>query len=288
MQNITVKKNRFATHCSHDTPFFCHYTPQGQNFHTHVDYYEFCLIVGGSYNHTYGKTQTTCTPGTLLFFMPGEVHSLIEGAPNSYHYSLIVKESYFRDFCLKHNSNAEHILSTPFVEKKLLGFQLVYLSQLASCVSYTISKELIPAMEHFIATLIFTCFESLPNTIAKSNRIYAVDLFQRLNNFETLDMNVTSMYKEYPLSKSELTKDFKELTGYTLVEYRNIKRMEYAAQLLTETDYSVTDIVGILNLSSTGYLSKQFKKQYGVTPKQYQSMYLAKKTAKAKKGSLST
>ena len=134
-------------------------------------------------------------------------------------------------------------------------------------------------MEHFISTLIFTCFESLPNTIAKSSRIYAVDLFQRLNNFETLDMNVTSMYKEFPLSKSELTKDFKELTGYTLVEYRNIKRMEYAAQLLTETDYSVTDIVGILNLSSTGYLSKQFKKQYGVTPKQYQSMYLSQKAS---------
>lgn len=282
MSVITVDKSQFSSHCSHDTPFFCHYTPNGQHFHAHVDYYEFCLIVGGSYNHTYGKTKTTCTPGTLLFFSPGEVHSLIESAPNSCHYALIVKESYFREFCLKHNSNAEQILSTPFVEKKLPGFQLVYLSQLASSVSYTISEKLIPIMEHFLATLIFTSFESLPNTIAKSSRIYAVDLFQRLNNFETLDMNVTSMYKEFPLSKSELTKDFKELTGYTLVEYRNIKRMEYAAQLLTETDYSVTDIVGILNLSSTGYLSKQFKKQYGMTPKQYQSMYLSKKSSAKK------
>lgn len=287
MSNVTIDKSRFSSHCSHDTPFFCHYTPKGQHFHTHVDYYEFCLIVGGSYEHTYKKAKTTCTPGTLLFFSPGEVHSLIESAPNSYHYSLIVKEAYFRDFCAKHNSNVNQILSTPFVEKKLPGFQLVYLSQLASSVSYTISEELIPVMEHFIATLIFTSFESLPNTIAKSSRIYAVDLLQRLNNFETLDMNVTSMYKDFPLSKSELTKDFKELTGYTLVEYRNIKRMEYAAQLLTETDYSVTDIVGILNLSSTGYLSKQFKKQYGVTPKQYQSIYLSKKASgKTKKRSI--
>lgn len=286
MAKTDVRKSRFSSHCAYDIPFFCHYTSKGLGMHSHTDFYEFCLIVSGSYIHTYGKTQTVCERGTLIFCRRGEAHSLVANAPNSYHYALIIKEDFFREFCNRGNSNAAKILSVPFVEKKIQGFQLVYLSQLASSVSYTVSQELIPVMEHLFSTLIFTCSESLPNTLAKSSRIYAVDIFQRMNNFQTLDMDVTQIYKEYPLSKSELTKDFKKLTGYTLVEYRNIKRMEYAAQLLTETDYSVTDIVGILNLSSAGYLSKQFRKQYGMTPKQYQAKYLMKKSSsRAKKNS---
>ena len=283
MTKSDVKKTRFSGHCAYDIPFFCHYTSKGLDMHSHTDFYEFCLIVSGSYTHIYDKTKTVCERGTVIFCRKGEAHSLVANAPNSYHYALIIKEDFFREFCERDHSSTMNILSVPFVEKKLQGFQLVYLSQLASSVSYSVSQELIPVMKHFIATLIFTCIESLPNTLAKSSRIYAVDIFQRMNNFQVLDVDVTQIYKEYPLSKSELTKDFKKLTGYTLVEYRNIKRMEYAAQLLTETDYSVTDIVGILNLSSPGYLSKQFRKQYGMTPKQYQAKYLMKKTTSRSK-----
>lgn len=286
MVKSDVRKSKFSSHCAYDIPFFCHYTSKGLDMHSHTDFYEFCLIVSGSYTHTFGKTQTVCERGTLIFCRKGESHSLVADTPNSYHYALIIKDDFFREFCDRYNLNASSILSIPFVEKKLQGFQLIYLSQLASSVAYSVSQELIPVMEHFISTLIFTSFESLPNTLAKSSRIYAVDIFQRMNNFQVLDMDVTQLYKEYPLSKSELTKDFKEFTGHTLVEYRNIKRMEYAAQLLTETDYSVTDIVGILNLSSPGYLSKQFRKQYGMTPKQYQAKYLMKKsTSRSRKTS---
>lgn len=281
-----VRKSRFSAHCAYDIPFFCHYVSRGLKMHTHTDFYEFCLITSGSYIHTYGKTQTVCERGTLIFCKKGEAHSLVANAPNSYHYALIIKDDFFQEFCNRDNSSATKILAESFVEKKLQGFQLVYVSQLASSVSYSVSQDLFPVMEHFISTLIFTCIESLPNTLAKSSRMYAVDIFQRMNNFQALDEDVTQIYKGYPLSKSELTKDFKELTGYTLVQYRNIKRMEYAAQLLTETDYSVTDIVGILNLSSPGYLSKQFRKQYGMTPKQYQAKYLMKKSSsKSKKTS---
>lgn len=273
MSNKKPRMNLFAYHCSYDTPFFCHYGSVGMELHCHVDFYEFCIIVGGSYQHIYNGQESICKTGHLLFFSPGETHSLIENANNSYHYSFIVKKTFFEDFCRKYKRNSEEILSTPSVITKPSGVQFAYLSQLASSLVYSIDKELISTMEHLLLNLLFACFESIPDATAKQSKIYAVDLFQRMNNYEVLDVDVSLMYKDYPLSQTALINDFKELTGYTIVQYRNMKRMEYAAHLLAEANYSVTDIINMLNLSGLGYFSKQFKKQYGMTPKQYQIMH---------------
>ena len=81
------------------------------------------------------------------------------------------------------------------------------------------------------------------------------------------------MYNDYPVSSTTLIRDFKKLTGKTIVQYRNAKRMEYAAQLLEEENYPITMIANMLNISSLGYFSKQFQSYYGMTPKQYQLRY---------------
>lgn len=90
------------------------------------------------------------------------------------------------------------------------------------------------------------------------------------------------MYAFYPLSQTALINDFKKLTGYTIVQYRNIKRMEYAADYLVKSNYSVTAIANALNISSLGYFSQQFKKQFGMTPTEYQRLH-QKKSVKPKK-----
>lgn len=270
--------NLFSNHCSYDTPFFCHYGTKGLELHCHVDFYEFCIILGGSYKHVCDGIQTICKTGHLLFFSPGESHSLIANDPHSYHYSFIIRESFFIDFCKQRNRNAEQILSVPYVIKKTPGIQFSYLSQLASSLVYSVSPELHSIAELFLSNILFACFESIPESSAKPNKIYAVDLFQRLNNYEVLEAEISELYQNYPLSRTALINDFKELTGYTIVQYRNIKRMEYAAHLLADTNYSVTDIISMLNLSGLGYFSKQFKKQYGVTPKQYQLSHHNAKT----------
>lgn len=85
------------------------------------------------------------------------------------------------------------------------------------------------------------------------------------------------MYAYYPLSQTALINDFKKLTGYTIVQYRNIKRMEYVADSLVKSNYSVTAIANTLNISSLGYFSQQFKKQFGMTPTEYQQQHQAQK-----------
>lgn len=273
MPKRTPELHYFSAHCSTDIPYFCHFSSSGAFLHCHVDFYEFCLVVSGSYKHIYDGTETQVGIGHLMMFAPGQSHELIESAPNSHHYSLIVKEDFFREYCEQHIENAEIVCSHPYSEIKLSSVQFAYISQLVSSITYTISPDRFPTANYLLYTLIFTCFETLPNTPSNSTKIYAVDLLQRLNNYQILNIDVKDMYADYPISQSALIHDFKALTGYTIVQYRNLKRMEYAANLLADANYSITDISSILNISCPGYFSEQFRKIYGMNPKQYQILH---------------
>lgn len=246
--------------------------------HCHMDFYEFCIIVGGSYQNIYHGEKHSCTIGHLLFFRPGETHSLIETSPNSYHYSCIIKKKAFEEFCRNHQLNAEKILNTPFLIQKTSSVQFAYVSQLASHLAYSIiDNDSMPILYQFLSALLFACFVAIPDDVASSNKIYAVDVFQAFNRYEGLTEDITELYKQYPLSRTVLINDFKKLTGYTLVQYRNLKRMEYAANLLSQANYAITDICNMLNIESPSHFSKQFKKQYGVSPKHYQQLQRSKK-----------
>ena len=58
-----------------------------------------------------------------------------------------------------------------------------------------------------------------------------------------------------------------------MTEYRNKRRMEYAAHLLGKEAYTVSKVADILHITCQSYFIKQFKKQFGMTPKQYQLRY---------------
>lgn len=263
-------------------PYFCHFGAVGCATHMHADFYEFCLISAGTYNHVYNKKEDSATTGTLLFLGPGEIHSLTGVTSNSYHFSFIIRKEYFEDFCHNHTDNADKILATPFVEKRLSGIQHAFLSQLASGLSFSVSEKKRPLANHLLSNMLFACFEEIPQSTTRDSKFYAVDLFQALNNYQLLDVNVANMYAGFPISPLALIEDFKQLTGYTIVQYRNIKRMEYAAHLLEEANYTITDIANMLNISSLGYFAKQFEKQYGMSPKQYQKQHRIKSNNKEK------
>lgn len=280
MQATNIIMNTFEKHCNADSPFFCNFGRAGLRMHCHTDFYEICLIASGSYEHTYDDSTHICKLGTILFSGPGESHSLIATSNESYHYAFILKKDFFEDFCKQNQHNAQEILDTPFLTKKVSGIQLSYLTRLVSNLTYTTDQELLPLVKLFLSNVLFACFDKMPLMAANMNKIYAVDLCQLFNNYEGLDEDISNLYKQYPISRTALISDFKDLTGYTIVQYRSIKRMEYASHLLSDANYSVTDICNILNIENPSYFSQQFKKQYGVAPKQYQLQYRSKKNKK--------
>ena len=73
------------------------------------------------------------------------------------------------------------------------------------------------------------------------------------------------------ISKSECFRCFAELSKTTPIEYINQFRLLQAAQALTATRKSVSDICYTAGFNNTSYFSKKFKEQYGMTPKAYRA-----------------
>lgn len=272
---VTQKITQMTIHscCISDMFYFGNFSNQGLSYHCHVDFYEFSFVVSGSYSHTYNGQKSTLKLGDFIFFRPGEAHELIENTADSNHYSIIVKDSYFREYCELHAKQTDTIFSATHILKKLSGSELAYLAHIASMIVKSASLDMLPVVDQFLSTALFICFESPTNATNNDIQIYAVDLLKRFDSYQILHFEIATIYNDYPISSTVLIRDFKKLTGYTIVEYRNLKRMEYAAQLLETENYSVTTIANILNISSLGYFSSLFKKQYGMTPKEYQLLH---------------
>ena len=107
----------------------------------------------------------------------------------------------------------------------------------------------------------------------RSTDRYIDKLLTNLNNYAYMPLKVSQIYKEFPLAQSTLINSFRRRTGYTIIQYLGIKKMEYAAQMLRNSENNVTDIAAAVGISSLSHFIHKFKEHFGVSPKEYQLLH---------------
>lgn len=71
------------------------------------------------------------------------------------------------------------------------------------------------------------------------------------------------------LSKYHFLREFKKNTGYTLTNYINIIRCEYAKELLYSGKYTVKEVALLCSFDNFSYFTNVFKKHTGSLPSDY-------------------
>ena len=89
------------------------------------------------------------------------------------------------------------------------------------------------------------------------------------------DLGLSSLAAVLNINSSYLSALFRKETGKTVTEYINEKRMKEGAHLLKTTRLQVQTIAQHCGISDMNYFSKIFKKQYGITPKQFREQELS-------------
>jgi len=88
-------------------------------------------------------------------------------------------------------------------------------------------------------------------------------------NIGDSDFSVEQLCQEVCVSRTQLHRKMKELTGLSTAEFiRNI-RLEQAARLLKERHVNVSQVAYTLGFASTAHFSKVFKQHFGVPPSEY-------------------
>ncbi len=87
----------------------------------------------------------------------------------------------------------------------------------------------------------------------------------------THDISVEEIAEALGVSRSFLSRCFKEVHGMTILEYLLGVRMKNALRLLNETDLSVNEIAAQVGFNNANYFFRKFKEEFDVTPTQYRT-----------------
>lgn len=90
-----------------------------------------------------------------------------------------------------------------------------------------------------------------------------------LENIEEPEFNIGALCRKIAMSESVLYKKVKAVTGMTIVALVKNIRMQKAASMLTNKQFSISEISMAVGYSDRKYFSKEFKKHFGVAPTQY-------------------
>lgn len=83
------------------------------------------------------------------------------------------------------------------------------------------------------------------------------------------EMNLEEIAERGGISSRYLRKYFSEVVGISCVRYITKLRIEKAKKLLWETNKNIITIAGEVGYENSQYFSRVFKKEEGVTPKEY-------------------
>lgn len=108
-----------------------------------------------------------------------------------------------------------------------------------------------------------------PN-VAENKRLYTVRRALEYIRAEYMnEITIEKLSKHCGYSEFYLMKLFKQLTGESCVDYINTYRLTVAGRQLRDTDDDVATIAYQVGFNNVSYFNRQFKRQYGMTPRQF-------------------
>ena len=85
------------------------------------------------------------------------------------------------------------------------------------------------------------------------------------------DYSVDALAADLCMSRANLHRKMRAITGQTPTDFIRNQRLERAAQMLRTTSCSVNEIADLVGFSYASYFTKCFKEKYGVMPKDYRT-----------------
>lgn len=134
-----------------------------------------------------------------------------------------------------------------------------------SCTSFDQLEE---TLKEFSATVtLYTDMDIQKN--ASRSQIDMIECYIQAH-FTEPDLTVERICNQFMLSRTAISKSFKEKTGSTILRAINSKRVEYAKQLIAEA-VSFEEVAAASGFYSRRTLTEVFKKYAHITPREYRT-----------------
>ena len=113
--------------------------------------------------------------------------------------------------------------------------------------------------------------ENVADTLSPQDRKFMDEVYKMMEKLlAQQDLNVNSMCRDMFISPSKFNYKIKELTGETPGIFFRKYKLNKAAQMLHDGQYSISEVAVLTGFSTAAHFSVAFKKQFGVSPSEYQ------------------
>lgn len=241
------------------------------------EFYEFCLILKGSVCHIVNGSKTKLTKGSLVLVRPKDIHK----------YTCINSEPFcFLNISFTANTAEQifHFLGDGFPSEQLINSDLppeINLSdyELKKFTNrFESIKAIDPADKDKLKTSLrvflfntFTNYFSAVNQTSESMPIWLEQMCEKIKNNGNFVAGSDYFFNLSDKSREHISRCLKKYTGMTVTEYINSLRLNYIANMLRNSNYSISDIIFDSGFNNISWASEQFKAKYGMTMREYRA-----------------
>ena len=234
--------------------------PNGRN-----DYLLFYVAKGSEYMLL--DRETVMESGSFILFRPHEKQIHIQ------------KDHEISEFYYIHFNAPEHF--------DLFGFESSAIYSVAPSPQInSLFEEVIEELQNKRPAYEKLCAAKLFHILALLERKSTKETAPLGQYVDRISFIIQTMNKEYEknyslddfaqmccMGKYHFLRIFKEITGFSPIEYRNNIRIEHAKEMLTDTDDFVDEISRNVGYSSNVYFCDVFKAKVGISPTQYRKAF---------------
>lgn len=248
--------------------------------HFHKEYELYYLLEGERY-YFIDKQTYHIKKGSLVFIEQNQVHKTV-GVSSFYHDRILIQipdevmkqlfsvfgglDIYAYTNCFGvldlNESGQKHVETLLFsmmseMKGKRLGYEFV--------VKGKVTELLIFIMRCKNGE--YTTYQVETVKTEKHKKIH--EIAEYINLYYKNKISLDYLSKHFYVSKSYLSRIYKEVTGFTVNEYINIVRIKKARLLLETTNTSITEIAEQVGYDSITYFEKVFKTYMEISPLKY-------------------
>ncbi len=258
--------------------------------HMHKDFVEVLLIVSGESDFLIHEKKYHIQAGDVLIYNAGIVHDEISGPDCAIEYYCIAIGGLHMPGL---RENALISDDAGFVFKGGKAFS--ELTLLMDMMHQNLSEET-PRCEAYCHSLLHavlvktlaivaekTATETEQDRSLEEDPILGRRIKKYIDENYMEPMTLQTIGDALHVSPYYLSHIFKETIGYSPMQYLLRRRIGEAQSLLISTDYSISDIAGMVGYDTQSYFNMQFTKHVGMPPKKYRQNYVVGAEKKKKK-----
>ena len=254
------------------------------NFHDH-DFSELAVILEGSnVLHLANHQQVELQVGDVLLLHPGMLHAYQHNG------DLLIANVLFDTsrILLPGLDAAESVtyklITQPDAESHIYQYPIAHLDAEAFAEAQHLLKNLDSELKsnHPARNLIsYSLFMQIVGLVVRAGnpalppdfRGAGMDAVQYINENFTQKITVAQLAKLSHLSERDFYRKFRTLTGMTPLEYKRKKQLELAANLLRDSQLSISEIADKCGFCDSNHLTREFSDNYRLPPGKFRKKY---------------